>query len=85
MPDYFKAIAMDFDGTLTTRERPDPAVLSALDETRSHGCRLLLVTGRTLAHLSSGFPDVGDWFDAKVAENGAVIRTPSVPARWPTR
>ncbi|MHB1474801.1 MAG: HAD family hydrolase [Dermatophilaceae bacterium] len=76
MPDYFRAIAVDFDGTLTARERPDPAVLSALAETRSQGRRLLLVTGRTLEHLSSGFPDVGDWFDAIVAENGALIRSP---------
>lgn len=76
MPDYFKAIAVDFDGTLTTGERPEPAVLTALADARTQGRRLLLVTGRTLQHLSSGFADAGDWFDAIVAENGAVIRTP---------
>lgn len=35
MPDYFKAIAVDFDGTLTTGERPEPAVLTALGQHRS--------------------------------------------------
>ena len=60
MPDYFKAIAVDFDGTLTTGEGPEPSVLTALADARTQGRRLLLVTGGTLEHLSSGFADVGD-------------------------
>ena len=76
MPDYFKAVAVDFDGTLTTGGRPEQQVLEALAETRAQGRRLLLVTGRVLDHLLSDFGDVDRWFDAIVAENGAVIRTP---------
>lgn len=77
MPDYFRAVALDFDGTLTTGERPSSAVLAALAEARGRGHRLVLVTGRTMAHLRSGFADVDDWFDAIVAENGAVLHTPA--------
>nr|NLI51720.1 HAD hydrolase family protein [Propionibacterium sp.] len=76
MPDYFRAVALDFDGTLTTGERPSREVLAALSEARSCGRRLVLVTGRTLRHLRSGFADVDTWFDAVVAENGAVLHTP---------
>ncbi|CAL8969205.1 hypothetical protein TESS_TESS_01850 [Tessaracoccus sp. O5.2] len=75
MPDYFRAVALDFDGTLTDGERPAPAVLAALGEARAGGRRLVLVTGRTLRHLRAGFADVDNWFDAIVAENGAVLHT----------
>lgn len=75
MPDYFRAVTLDFDGTLTDGERPAPAVLAALGEARAGGRRLVLVTGRTLRHLRAGFADVDNWFDAIVAENGAVLHT----------
>lgn len=75
MPDYFRAVALDFDGTLTEGEQPSSAVLAALAEARARGRRLILVTGRTLWHLRSGFADVDHWFDAIVAENGAVLHT----------
>lgn len=75
MPDYFRAIALDFDGTLTDGEQPSSAVLAALAEARARGRRLVLVTGRTLRHLRAGFADVDNWFDAIVAENGAVLHT----------
>ena len=77
MPGYFKAVAVDFDGTLTTGERPDANILAALHDTRAQGLRLILVTGRMLDHLRRGFPDVDDWFDAVVGENGAVVATPN--------
>jgi hydroxymethylpyrimidine pyrophosphatase-like HAD family hydrolase len=73
MPDYFRAIAMDFDGTLTSGGRPADDVLNAIAETRAAGRRVLLVTGRILTELRTDFPDVDRWFDAVVAENGAVI------------
>ena len=75
MPDYFRAVALDFDGTLTDGEQPSSAVLAALAEARARGRRLVLVTGRTLRHLRAGFADVDNWFDAIVAENGAVLHT----------
>jgi hydroxymethylpyrimidine pyrophosphatase-like HAD family hydrolase len=68
----FRAIALDYDGTLTTRERPSEEVLAALRETRASGMKLLLVTGRILSELRRDFPEVGDYFDAVIAENGAV-------------
>ena len=71
---YFKAVAIDFDGTLAEDGRPAAAVLSALRSVRSLGLRLLLVTGRTLPDLWRVFPEVHDYFDLTVAENGAVLR-----------
>jgi hydroxymethylpyrimidine pyrophosphatase-like HAD family hydrolase len=73
VPDYFRAIAVDFDGTLTSAGRPAEAVLDAVHETRQAGRRVVLVTGRILAELREVFPDVDLWFDAVVTENGAVI------------
>ncbi len=45
MPDYFRAVAMDFDGTLTSGGRPADDVLDAIAETRAAGRRAILVTG----------------------------------------
>jgi hydroxymethylpyrimidine pyrophosphatase-like HAD family hydrolase len=73
VPDYFRAIAVDFDGTLTSAGRPDEMVLDAVAETRQSGRRVVLVTGRILAELREVFPDVEQWFDALVTENGAVV------------
>jgi hydroxymethylpyrimidine pyrophosphatase-like HAD family hydrolase len=69
---YFHAVAVDYDGTITTSGRPSPDVLAAIAETRADGRRVVLVTGRILAELRSEFPGVDDHFDAIVAENGAV-------------
>jgi predicted mannosyl-3-phosphoglycerate phosphatase (HAD superfamily) len=71
----FKAIALDYDGTLTEGDRPTDDVLEALRATRAEGRRLVLVTGRILDELRQVFPEVEDEFDAIVAENGAVIAT----------
>lgn len=73
MPDYFRAVAVDFDGTLTSGGRPAGDVLQAIAETRAADRRMILVTGRILTELRGDFPDVDQWFDAIVAENGAVI------------
>ena len=78
MSSYFKAIAIDFDGTLTEGGRPDEWVLASLAEARDAGMALLLVTGRVVSDLLHVFPDAEQWFDLIVAENGAVIRRAGV-------
>lgn len=74
----FRAVAIDYDGTLTEGARPSEEVLEAIDRIRRGGVRLVLVTGRILAELRSVFPDYADHFDAVVAENGAVLETDGV-------
>jgi hydroxymethylpyrimidine pyrophosphatase-like HAD family hydrolase len=69
----FRAVAIDFDGTLAEGGRPTPAVLDAVRATREAGRKVVLVTGRILDELRAGFPDVDGCFDAIVAENGAVV------------
>ncbi|HET8603299.1 MAG TPA: HAD-IIB family hydrolase [Marmoricola sp.] len=69
----FRAVALDLDGTLATRERVADDVLAALDET--HEARsLVLVTGRTMEELDRVFPSLAGHFDAVVTENGGVLR-----------
>ncbi|QBI21341.1 hypothetical protein ER308_18380 [Egibacter rhizosphaerae] len=68
-----QAVALDYDGTLTTTERPEQEVLEAVRETRRSGRTVVLVTGRILAELRADFPGVDGELDAIVAENGAVI------------
>jgi hydroxymethylpyrimidine pyrophosphatase-like HAD family hydrolase len=71
---YFKAVAIDFDGTLAEGGPPAASVLAAVRSAREMGLRLLLVTGRTLTDLGQVFPDVDEHFDLTVAENGAILR-----------
>lgn len=73
MPTHFRALALDYDGTLTTTPRPEQAALDALRELRSANFRIVLVTGRILRELTADFADVYEYFDAIVAENGAVF------------
>lgn len=72
-PRYFRAAALDYDGTLAEGGAAAPETLSALRETRASGVRTVLVTGRILPELRSVCPDLWDRFDAIVAENGAVL------------
>jgi len=72
-PGFFHAVAVDFDGTLTVAGRVDPEALAAIDEARSGGRRIVIVTGRILAELLPVFPGVGQHADLIVAENGAVL------------
>jgi hydroxymethylpyrimidine pyrophosphatase-like HAD family hydrolase len=69
------ALALDYDGTLTTTGKLSRRVTDAIAAARCAGVRVILVTGRRLAHLASE-AELGI-FDAIVAENGAVIDFPA--------
>jgi len=78
MSAYFRVVAIDFDGTLSEGGRPGSDVLDALAQTRAGGRRVVLVTGRVVDDLRGVFGDFEDWFDAVVAENGAVLHAGGV-------
>lgn len=69
------AIALDYDGTLTLNGRLSRQIVDAIGQVRCSDIRVLLVTGRRLAHLAED-TDLA-LFDAVVAENGAVLDFPS--------
>jgi hypothetical protein len=73
MTNYFHAVAIDYDGTLTTAPQPSAEALAAVRAVRDAGRTVLLVTGRILSELRADFPEVDRHFDAIVGENGAVI------------
>jgi hypothetical protein len=68
----YLAFATDYDGTLATDGRVDEQTLDALKRLRETGRKLFIVTGRHLDDLTDILPQV-DWFDAVVAENGALV------------
>jgi HAD superfamily hydrolase (TIGR01484 family) len=70
------ALATDYDGTLAHHGAVGSAALAALDRARAAGRRLVLVTGRHLEDLLEAFPGI-EVFDKVVAENGALLYTPS--------
>lgn len=78
MKSYFRAVALDYDGTLTHTARPSVEVLTAIGQIRREGRKAILVTGRIVAELREAFPDCGDHFDLIVAENGAVVGASSL-------
>ena len=71
----FRALALDFDGTITQDGRLHPEVRAAIDESRARGVAVILVTGRILEDLRRVVGDLRI-FDAVVAENGAVLAYP---------
>ena len=73
MATYFRAVAVDYDGTIAVGPRPEAGILEAIAKVRSSGRYVVLVTGRIFAELLQDFPDVANHFDAVVAENGAVL------------
>lgn len=73
MSSYFRAIAIDFDGTLAVDGPPTDVVRAAIDRVRVAGLRTILATGRILTELYDVFPAVERYFDVVVAENGAVM------------
>jgi hydroxymethylpyrimidine pyrophosphatase-like HAD family hydrolase/CheY-like chemotaxis protein len=72
---YFRAVALDYDGTLAEGELA-PDTLTALAEARARGIRVILVTGRIINELRGVFAGFEEHLDAVVAENGAVLLTP---------
>jgi hydroxymethylpyrimidine pyrophosphatase-like HAD family hydrolase len=72
----FRALATDYDGTLARDGCVDPPTLVALARARASGLRLIMVTGRELADLSTIFPQI-TLFDRVVGENGAVLLDPA--------
>ncbi|HEX2022821.1 MAG TPA: HAD hydrolase family protein, partial [Candidatus Thermoplasmatota archaeon] len=67
-----EGLAVDYDRTLTDPDLRDvPEARAALEAARRAGCRIVVVSGRDLAHLEARF---GDLADAIVAENGCVLR-----------
>jgi hydroxymethylpyrimidine pyrophosphatase-like HAD family hydrolase len=78
---YYRAVALDLDGTITSGGPPDATVLKAIRAARGSGMRILLVTGRILAELDAEMPGLVDEFDAVVAENGGVLAVEGVLTR----
>ena len=70
-----RVLALDFDGTIAVNDTIDADVAGAITEARDAGLLVVLVTGRILRELEGrlGRPP---FFDAVVAENGAVLRLP---------
>ena len=70
------ALISDYDGTLAHDGRTEESTLAALKRLRESGRKLVLVTGRELPDLIRVFPAL-DVFDLVIAENGALLYTPS--------
>ena len=68
-------IALDYDGTIATRDAMSAAVREAVSTARRSGVLVVLVTGRLLDELRRVAGDLRD-FDGVVAENGAVLHMP---------
>ena len=75
-PTYFRAVALDVDGTLAQDGRVSVDTLRALGECRARGVAVILVTGRTLDDLGRTFPDLLHAASAVVTENGACLASP---------
>jgi len=71
----YLALATDYDGTLASHGRVAETSIVALQQLRTSGRKLLLVTGRHLPDLTGIFPQV-ELFDRVVAENGALLYRP---------
>lgn len=72
----FRALALDYDGTLAWHGAVDEPTIAALQRLKASGRQLLMVTGREVPELLETFPR-SDLFDLIVAENGALLYTPS--------
>jgi hypothetical protein len=75
----FRALALDYDGTLASHDHLADATIAALERARRSGLRLVLVTGRTFFELARVCRRL-DLFDVVVAENGAVLHYPAEDA-----
>ncbi len=68
-------LGCDYDGTLATAGRMDPATTESLRQLRATGRRVVLLTGRELPDLLTLLPEP-ELFDRIVAENGALLYRP---------
>jgi hydroxymethylpyrimidine pyrophosphatase-like HAD family hydrolase len=73
-----RVFALDFDGTIAVNGALDVDVAAAIQEARGAELLVVLVTGRILSDLEAQFCSPPP-FDAIVAENGAVLRLPTLP------
>jgi HAD superfamily hydrolase (TIGR01484 family) len=73
---YVLALATDYDGTLADHGTVSDDAYRALERLKETGRKLIMVTGRELPDLKEVFPGL-DIFDMVVAENGALLYTPS--------
>jgi HAD superfamily hydrolase (TIGR01484 family) len=72
----YHVLATDYDGTLATDGRLDPATIDTLRKLLATGRRLVMVTGRELPELLQTCPEI-DLFEWVVAENGVLLYRPS--------
>jgi len=77
------ALAFDYDGTLATEGVVHERTLEALRRLKRSGRKLLLVTGRELPDLRRVFACLDIFFDAVVAENGALFHRPELAEAEP--
>ena len=73
---FFRAVALDLDGTLAESDHLAEIVMAAIKASRGER-RIILVTGRIFDDLEAAFPGLWREFDALVSENGAVLHTRS--------
>lgn len=71
---FFRAVALDLDGTLTEDGQLAENAMAGLKASRAER-RMILVTGRIFDDLEASFPGLWREFDAVVTENGAVLHT----------
>jgi hydroxymethylpyrimidine pyrophosphatase-like HAD family hydrolase len=76
MPYFFRAVALDLDGTIAEDGVVNLHVVKAVAELRRRGRSVILCTGRILGELRQLLPDAERYFDVIVAENGAVLAMP---------
>jgi hydroxymethylpyrimidine pyrophosphatase-like HAD family hydrolase len=69
-------VALDFDDTAARDGVLDPQVREVIHDLRERGVVVILVTGRILSDLAAHVGSL-DFFDAVVAENGAVLSLPA--------
>ena len=72
----YLALATDYDGTLAMSGSLSAEVEGALEQLRSSGRRVVLVTGRTFEEFEAACSSMA-LFDCVVLENGAVLYSPS--------
>ena len=73
---FFKAVALDLDGTLTQDDRLADTGMAAVKASRAD-LKMILVTGRIFDDLEAAYPGLWSEFDAVVTENGAVLHARS--------